>query len=210
MASSAVRQRKFAQEVENQTFGLSEHPPENRAEVVTRFSYPSVGGGMILTYTLCRRGPSHWKIEDIRAENVPTEPGGIVAQEAIDPVDSRNAGSRRPGATLRIVRRCCDQSRCEHQGEPQTDGRHWSSMGRRRAQSAWLPSGYVYADGEAFVDLVSSSLGPDAHRKDERRIVLAAGALSAIQFTIRYPHRCSALVAMSPPLTRPARAPTSS
>lgn len=69
-------------EIVNQTFALSEHPPENRADVVTRFSYPGVGGGMILTYTLCRRGPSDWKIEDIKAENVPDEPG-IAAQEAI-------------------------------------------------------------------------------------------------------------------------------
>jgi hypothetical protein len=68
-------------EIEDQTFALSEHPPENRAAVVTRFSYPRVGGGMILTYILCRRGPSDWKIEDIHAESVGAN--GIGAQEAI-------------------------------------------------------------------------------------------------------------------------------
>jgi hypothetical protein len=63
------RTRANDPEIENQTFALSEHPPENRADVVTRFAYPQIGGGMILTYTLCRRGPSDWKIEDIRAES---------------------------------------------------------------------------------------------------------------------------------------------
>jgi hypothetical protein len=69
-------------EIENQTFALSEHPPENRADVVTRFTYPQIGGGMILTYTLCRRGPSDWKIEDIHAESVPAagEAAGSLRQ----------------------------------------------------------------------------------------------------------------------------------
>jgi hypothetical protein len=62
--------------IENQTFALSEHPPENRADVVTRFSYPGTERGMILTYTLCRRGPSDWKIEDIRTERVPPAADG--------------------------------------------------------------------------------------------------------------------------------------
>lgn len=55
-------------EIENQTFGLSEHPPEDRAVVSTRFTYPGIGGGMIVEYTLCRRGPSDWKIEDVRGQ----------------------------------------------------------------------------------------------------------------------------------------------
>lgn len=60
-------------EIERQTFGLSEHPPENRAVVVTRFSYPGVGGGMNLAYRMCRLGPSSWKIEDVSAEPVPAD-----------------------------------------------------------------------------------------------------------------------------------------
>ena len=62
--------------IENQTFALSEHPPENRADVVTRFTYPGTERGMILTYTLCRRGPSDWKIEDVRTERAPPDSDG--------------------------------------------------------------------------------------------------------------------------------------
>jgi hypothetical protein len=62
--------------IENQTFALGSDPPENRAEVVTRFTYPETERGMILTYTLCRRGPSDWKIEDVRTERAPPEADG--------------------------------------------------------------------------------------------------------------------------------------
>ncbi|MDZ4777848.1 MAG: hypothetical protein SGJ23_13800 [Alphaproteobacteria bacterium] len=57
-----------------QTFGLSETPPDNRAEVVTRFTYPGVGGGMIVTYTLCRMGPSQWSIENVSGQPVSDAP----------------------------------------------------------------------------------------------------------------------------------------
>jgi hypothetical protein len=59
--------------IENQTFGLSESSPDDRMDVVTRFTYPGVGGGMILTYTTCRLGPSDWRIEDISAVFVPDD-----------------------------------------------------------------------------------------------------------------------------------------
>jgi hypothetical protein len=71
-------------EIEKQTFALSEHPPEGRADVVTRFTYPQIGGGMILTYTLCRRGPSDWKIEDIRAESATPPVSGEVPSSLRD------------------------------------------------------------------------------------------------------------------------------
>lgn len=69
--------------IENQTFGLSEHPPEGRAVVVTRFTARSVGDGMIVSYTMCRLGPSDWKIEDISAEAVPANPAEPASVEAL-------------------------------------------------------------------------------------------------------------------------------
>jgi hypothetical protein len=70
-------------EIVGQTFGLDEHAPENRAIVSTRFTYPGVGGGMILSYKLCRRGPSDWQIEDISAVAAPDETAAVAAEEGL-------------------------------------------------------------------------------------------------------------------------------
>ena len=70
-------------EIERQTFGLSETPPEDRAVVVTRFTYPGIGDGMIVSYTLCRRGPSDWKIEDVSGQPVPQNPNEPASTEAV-------------------------------------------------------------------------------------------------------------------------------
>lgn len=69
--------------VERQTFGLSETPPEDRAVVVTRFSYPGIADAMIVSYTMCRRGPSDWKIEDVSGQPVPANPNEPGATEAV-------------------------------------------------------------------------------------------------------------------------------
>ncbi len=70
-------------EIEHQTFGLSETPPEDRAVVVTRFTYPGIGDGMIVSYTLCRMGPSEWKIEDVSGQPVPSDMNELAATEAV-------------------------------------------------------------------------------------------------------------------------------
>jgi hypothetical protein len=70
-------------EIERQTFGLSETPPEDRAVVVTRFTYPGIGDGMIVSYTLCRRGPSDWKIEDVEGRPVPADLNEPATTEAV-------------------------------------------------------------------------------------------------------------------------------
>ena len=55
---------------------------------------------------------------------------------------------------------------------------------------------------DAFVDL------PDALQVERAPVIGgSAGALSAIQFAIRHPDRCSALVAMVPAAYAPGRAP---
>jgi hypothetical protein len=68
-------------QIEGKTFGLDQHPPEDRAVVSTRFTYPGIGGGMILSYTLCRRGPSDWQIEDLSAVAVPDEADAGAVEE---------------------------------------------------------------------------------------------------------------------------------
>ena len=59
--------------VDDIRYAVSEHP-EGDADIVTRFGYPSIPGGMHLTWIMCQRADGQWRIQDVAAVDVPDEP----------------------------------------------------------------------------------------------------------------------------------------
>jgi hypothetical protein len=69
-------------EVENIRYAVSEHP-DGDADIITRFSYPGLPGGMHLTWIMCRRADGQWRIEDVAAIDVPDEASTAPAGETV-------------------------------------------------------------------------------------------------------------------------------
>jgi hypothetical protein len=67
-------------EVADIRYAVSEHP-EGDADIVTRFGYPGLPGGMHLTWVMCTRADGQWRIQDVRAVPVGDEANPVAGEE---------------------------------------------------------------------------------------------------------------------------------
>lgn len=74
-------------EVENIRYAVGQHAEPGRAEISTRFTYPGIGGGMNLTWDMCRRADGQWRIANVTAIDV----GDETTPGAGEPVSLRPA-----------------------------------------------------------------------------------------------------------------------
>lgn len=69
-------------EVENIRYAVGQHAEPGHAEISTRFSYPGLPGGMILTWDMCAREDGQWRIANVTAIDVGDETTPSSGEEA--------------------------------------------------------------------------------------------------------------------------------
>jgi len=61
-------------EVDDIRYAVGQHGEPGRAEITTRFTYPGVGGGMNITWDMCRHADGGWRIMNVTAFDVSETP----------------------------------------------------------------------------------------------------------------------------------------
>jgi hypothetical protein len=69
-------------EVDDIRYAVGQHAEPSHAEISTRFTYPGIGGGMNLTWDMCRRADGQWRIANVTAIAVSGDPAAAAVEEA--------------------------------------------------------------------------------------------------------------------------------